>query len=239
MPTLVERIQELSNRIRSLADSQVTEDEAKGFATRRQELTDLFDAIRVPARRVELLRSKGIHIETPSAEATALKRRIDELAARYESDPLSILEPDANWRYGTRNQLSKLATNVVPGLSDGWRSYVLKLKPIVDQGLLRVLESTPAHAAHANMVEDLDDELGRLADSLPTTQEEIDRPQQLSERLNRLLEDLPTDIPQPVRELFNAINQGTATAAQLTEEAVNWLRDSGLLDTLEVSWRSS
>ncbi len=236
MPTLIERIRELSGQIRSLADSQVTEDEAKGFATRTEELSEPSNAIAVPAQRFELFTDKGIPIGKSFPEACRLKRTIDELAAKYDADPRSILAPDSNWRLATRNQLARLAERINPSLSEGWRSHVLSLKPVVDQGLLRVLRSSPAHAAHANRVEELNTEFNRLAERLPVTQEEVDRPERLSKELHRVLEDLPTDIPQPVRELFLAINQSTATAAHLTNEAVKWLREKELLHTLRISW---
>lgn len=238
MPTLIERIREVSSQIISLADSQVTEGEARGFATRVHELTEAANAISVPARRIELLAAKGVRIEAPSAEANALKRTIDELAVRYEADPRSILAPDANWRLATRNQLTRLADRVTPSLLAAWRYYVLSIKPVVDQGLLRVLRSSPTHAVQAKRVEELNIEFHGLLERLPVSQEEIDRPERLAKELSRILEDLPTDIPQPVRELFLAINQGTATAAHLTDEAVAWLREREMLQTLRISWRA-
>ena len=240
MPTLIERMHELSVQIRLLADSQVTEGEAKRFATRADEFSDPSNAISIPARRFGLLMAKGVQMETSflevRVEARGLKRTIDNIAAKYDTDRRSILAPDTNWRLSTRSQLTRLAEHVNEHLLAAWRKYVLQLKPNVDQGLLRVLRSSPAYATHANYVEQLNTELYRLAERLPESQEEVDSPERLAEDLRRTLEDLPTDIPQPVRELFMAINQGTATAADLTDEAVEWLREKQLLHTLHVSW---
>ena len=236
MPTLIERILELSAQIRSLADSQVSEDEAKGFATRAEEYSGLSNVIAVPARRFELLTAKGMQVETPSGEARVLKGKIDEVTAKYDADTRSILAPNATWRHNTRNQLASLAERVNTTLSEGWRTHVLSLRPVVDQGLLSMWRISPAHTDQAIWVEDLSRDFDHLAERLPVTQEEIDRPEQLSIQLRLALEELPPDYPQPVRELFSAINKDAATAAHLTDEAVQWLRENELLDRLRISW---
>ena len=74
MPTLIERIRELTEQIRSQADTKVTEDEAKRFRTRAKELSDPSNAIFVPTRRLELFKSKGIPVEIPLPNANELKR---------------------------------------------------------------------------------------------------------------------------------------------------------------------
>lgn len=236
---LMDRILKLSSQIKSLAESQVTEEEARGFATRAEEFLEPSSAISIPAQRLDLFTNR-LQMETSftelQEEALRLKRIIDNIATKYNSDPRSILAPDTNWRLITKNQLTKLARNVDEHLLTAWHNYVLGLKPNVDQGLLRVLRSSPAHATHANYVEQLNTELYRVAEHLPANQEEANSPERIAEDLRRALANLPTDIPEPVRELFLAINQGTATAAHLTDEAVDWLREKKLLHTLRVTW---
>lgn len=236
MPTLIDRIHDLTEQIKMLADSKVTEDEAKGFSTRAQEFSDPSNAISVPTRRYELFIAKGIRVESPASDSRKLKRTIDELAAKYEADPRSILDPNTNWRYAIRNQLTQLADRVSEDQLVAWRSYLTKMRPHVDQGLMLVLRSSPAYADHANHVQELDSEFDQLNERLPVTQEQIDRPEGLATELLLAIDDLPQDIPEPVRELFRAINQRTATAAHLTDDALGWLRENALLETLRISW---
>ena len=238
MPALVERIRDLSARIKSLAGSQVSEDEAGRFRVRAEELSDLSMDMSVPAGRLEGFAANQIHVEIPDSRARSLKRTIDEIAGKYDSDPSSILVPDATWRHSTKNSLATLTKEVSGELSVAWRNYVSGIKPTIDQGLMIVFRSSPAYADHANRVQQLGSALDQLAERLPGTQEEIDRPAELATTLLLAIENLPADIPEPVRELFLAINRRTATAGHLTDEALGWLREKNMLDKIQVLWRS-
>ena len=238
MPVLFERVKNLSQQIQQLANSQVTEDESIGFRTRAEELSNPSAAIAVPTRRLELFRTKGIQVELSVQKARALKSTIDEMARQYDTEPRSILTPDANWRLITRTGLNQLAGLINEELSVGWRSYLSGIKPTIDQGLLIVLQSSPSYVNHANRVSELSSAFDTLANRLPTNQEEIDRPRELAAALRDAIENLPLDIPEPVRQLFVAISRRSATAGHLTDEALDWLRERDMLDTIVVSWRS-
>jgi len=237
MPTLVERLRDISAWIKSLAESQVSEDEARRFTARAGELSDLSMDMSVPAGRLEGFAANQIHVEIPDSRARSLKRTIDEMADKYDSDPLSILVPDASWRHFTKNSLASLTKEVSVALLIAWRNYVSGITPTIDQGLMIVFRSSPAYADHANRVQELGSALAQLAERLPGTQEDIDRPAALAAALLLAIENLP-DIPEPVRELFRAINRKTATAGHLTDEALGWLREKDMLDTIQVSWRA-
>lgn len=239
MPTLLERVRVLSAQITSLADSQVTANEAKTFLSRALEFSEAASVISTPTRRIELLRTKGLKINDASLEVAPPKQAVENLLRKYETDRRSVLTPDTNWRLVTKPQLSKLSERVNASLRDTWRSYVLSTKPNVDQGLLRVLGSSPAYAAHARRIEVLDSSFRVIAEEFPVTLPDADRPEQLAKELKGLLEVLPTDIPKPVRDLFVAINQGSATVADLTDEAVAWLREKDLLQTVRLAWRTA
>ena len=239
MSTLIERIQQLSEKINLLSNSQVTEDEATAFRTRAEELSQLSNNILVPAKLVELFRARGIMVETPVTQSRQLKDTIDEKATQYHANPRSILTSDVNWRHVTRPRVAQLTERVDEELSVAWRNHVSKIKPTIDQGLMIVLRSSPAYAAHADQVHALSSGLDQLANRLPRNLEDINRPEALATALIRATENLPTDIPEPVRELFVAINRRTATAGHLTDEAIAWLREREMLDTIAVSWRFS
>jgi len=237
MPTLIERASELTDRIKSLGDSHATQGESQGFATRVQELSEPMIAISVSARRLEMFATKDISVEAPSLDARMLKKTIDDLAAKFDRDPRSILAADVNWRHATRNKLTNLAVRLDAILSEAWRAHVLALRPAVDQGLLRVLSIDPLHKPAANRVAVLLAQLEALADQLPKTEEDFGKPEGLAAEATQAWKDLPQDMPEEVQELFRAINEGMATAAHLTEDAINWLRENGLLETLAISWR--
>ena len=81
-------------------------------------------------------------------------------------------------------------------------------------------------------------EFDLLSNRLPSSTEELEKPAKLAKELQDLIRELPDDIPGPVRQLFQSINEGNATAAQLNQDAMQWLLDNDMLSDLKVSWRS-
>jgi ribosome recycling factor len=239
MPTLIERIRELTNQIRAQEDTKVSEDEAKGFRTRAKELSDPSNAIIVPTRRLELFKTMGIPVEVPLGNALELKKIIDKLSTNYASDPRSILGSDPSWRYETRNQLAKLANRAGEEATRAWQKYLADIRPPVNQGIMLILRNSPSHAVHANRLQELNTEFNELMDRLPTEIEEINRPEELAEEMRLASENLPPDVPEPVQELFRSMNAHKATAADLTDEALTWLRENDLLESLLISWRDT
>ena len=237
MPTLIERVQGLTQEIRQMANAKVSETEADAFRTRDGELSDAANAIAVPAKFIELFGTKGLKVETPVQQARRLKSTIDEIAAKYDVDPLSIAATDTSWRFSTKPGLDRISRDVMEQLMLGWRKYVGNLKPEIDQGLIILLQNSSAYANHANKVREISSALDELAHRLPSTQDDFNKPEKLAADLNLAIENLPDDIPEPVRALFLAINSRVATAGHLTDDALTWLREKEMLDTIAVSWR--
>jgi len=236
MPTLIERIRNLTDQIKSQADSKVNEDEAKGFRTRSKELSDPSDEISVATRRLELFQAHGIPVKLPLPNASELKKSIDEISDKYASDPLSIISANTGWRFGTKNQLSSLSRIASEEATSAWNKYLSDLKPPIDQGIIFVLRSSPAYAEQLKGLQTLSAEFSTLEGRLPTSEEEISRPKELAEEMLQASENLPEEIPEPVQDLFRAINSGNATAVNLTDEASAWLRENELLPSLKISW---
>lgn len=239
MKTLIERARESTDRIKALGDSQASQAEAALYSTRIQELSSAVTATSVPARMMELFAAKGIEVEMPSAQLLGLKQTIDDLAVKFESDPRSLLGPNPIWRLGTKNQLAALPERVNAHLLAAWRNHVSRLRPKIDQGILRVLQSHPTHRAQAGRIAELLTALTALAERLPMTPQELDGPTQLASEAQAAWQNLPQDFPGPVRDLFFAINAGTATAEHLTDETLAWLRGNDLLSSLRVAWNVS
>ena len=237
MRTLIERARDLTQDIRQMASSKVSAAEAEGFRTRDGELSNVANAIAGPAKFIELFRTKGIDVEISVQQVRRLKIAIDEMAAKYEADPLSILAADTSWRFSTKPALDRVSRDIREQLLVSWCKYVESLKPEIDQGLMIVLQSSPAYANHANKVREISSALDALAHRLPSTEDDFNKPEKLAVDLNLAIENLPDDIPEPVRALFLAINRRVATAGHLTDDALTWLREREMLDTIAVSWR--
>jgi hypothetical protein len=235
--TIVERIRELSNQIISLAGSQTTEQEARAFETRAQELSDAARLVSAPARRIELFTAKGIMVKPPTAESAILKRAVNDMAAKYATEPANLLRADPRWRLVTKSQFAELSQLATDHLHEAWQAFVSAKRPTVDQGRRNIWKILPACQERALLVEERLAEFDNIAQHLPTSREDLDRPEQLATELNETLRELPMELPEPVRELFQAINGGTATAAHLTDEAIKWLRENDLLQTLRITWR--
>lgn len=239
MATIVERIRGLSNQITSLAGSQATEQEAEAFETRAQELSDAANLVNVPARRIELFTAKGITIKPLAAESAKLKRAVEDIATKYGTEPANLLIADPRWRFVTKSQFAELSKLATDHLQEAWQTFVLTKRPTIDQGRINIWKIFPAYQERAHLVEERLTEFDNITQHLPTSREDLERPEQLAAELDETLRDLPTEIPEPVRELFQAIDQGTATAIHLTDEALKWLRENDLLQTLRITWRSN
>jgi uncharacterized protein involved in exopolysaccharide biosynthesis len=238
MTTIIEQTRELSNQITSLAGSQITEQEARAFETRAQELSEAASLIDVPARLTEFFRAKGITVNPLTAESNTLKRAINDMAAKYITEPSNLLKADPQWRLVTRSRFAELSGIAMDHLREAWQAFVLDNRPAIDQGLRNIWEIFPAYREQALLVEERLAEFDNISQHLPTSREDLDRPEQLAAELDEIVRNLPTELPEPVRELFQAISEGTATAVHLTDGALKWLRENDLLQTLRITWRS-
>ena len=238
MATLAERARKLSIQIKSLAGSQASEQEAKGFETRAGELSAAADSIYIPARLMKSFTAMAIKVEVSATTSSRLKRVVDETTVKYEKEPTSILEPDPEWRLATRRQLADLGARTTGQLLEAWQMYVLAKKPDIELVHIRNWESSPAYQEQARGVAALLAEFDEIAQRLPSSQGELDRPERLATELAERTRDLPTGYPEPVNDLYLAISQGTATAAHLTDEALEWLRENGQLQDLRISLKS-
>ena len=237
-PSLIDRIRAISQDIRELEGLHATEIEATGFRTRAEELSQLEDKIQVPAERTKLFRENGIEVEAQEFQARQLRLKLDEMLRGYMADRKSILESDSDWRNKTKNGLESFASKTNQELRTAWIRYVTYLKPPINPALLRLLGRSRAYQAQSQEIDKLFGDLDSLKDRPPYSQQDLDRPAQLAEEARRLAEELPNDIPEPVRQLFQSLNEQTATAVHLTEEAMQWLKENEMLSDLRVSWRS-
>ena len=236
--SLIDRIRTISRDIRDLEGLQATEIEAKGYRTRADDLSQLADKIQVPAERTRLFRQRGIEVAAQEYQARQLRLKLDEILQGYMADRKSILESSSEWRFDTKNNLESFASKANQELRRAWITYVTFLKPPINPALLRLLGRFRAYQDRSQKIDELFAELDNQKDRLPSSQQDLERPALLAEEARRLAEELPNDIPEPVRQLFQSVNDQTATVGHLTEEAMQWLKENEMLSDLRVSWRS-
>ena len=237
MSNLIDRVREVSKSIKGLESRKATEAEATGFRTRADELSDLAAHIRVPVQLIEIFRQNGIPVETPGFQASQLRLTLEAMLQDYATNKKNILEPSTEWRYTTKNGLESIAKNGNQQLHSAWNSYVMRLKPSVNDGLLRLLARSPAYQTQSQQIAERVGEMDQLSNRLPSTRELLERPAILAKEIRGLQEQLPEDLPESVSLLFQSMNQGTATAVQLTDKAMVWLKENEMLSDLRVSWR--
>ena len=237
MTTLTDRMNQLERDMRSLSNSQLEQAQVEKFETRATELRDLSRILMINAQRTAAFRDQGIEIPARLAQANALRSPVDDILTHFDQDPRSILEPDPDWHHSTQPGLRKLSGQVNADLRVAWQKHVRQRRPNVDQLPLEVLQNLPAFANRSAEIKTLIAKFDSLAQTLPSNDEEFNRPVALANEINRVIQDIPLGFPQPVRELLEAINQGTANAEHLTEEAIQWLRDNNILADLRISWR--
>ena len=237
MANLINRVREISRSIKDLEGLKATEEEASQFRTRADDLSNLARMVQPPATQIELFRGKGISVETPKAHAHQLRLKLEAIQQAYAADRKSILGPSNEWRFSTRTGLERIATSSNQQLLEAWKNHLTEMRLACDTGLLRLLFSSPAFQAHSQNMSDLLAEFERLASRLPLSMEELERPSKLAEELEVLTMELPDDIPEPVRRLFQSMEEGSATAEQLTGDAMQWLLENKMLADVRVSWR--
>ena len=239
MASLISRVREISKRIKDLEGLRATEDEANQFKTRADDLSNLAWKVQQTATQIEMFRRQGIVVETAESHAHQLRLELEAMQQAYATDRKSILGPSNEWRFSTRTGLESIARTASQQLLEAWKSHLAEKKPATDSGLLRLLSKSAAFQARSRRIADLTAELDRLASRLPSSLEELEKPTRLAKELQALTKELPDDIPEPVRRLFQSMEQGNATAEQLTGDAMQWLLDNNMLADVRVSWRSN
>ncbi len=237
MSSLTSRMREISKRIRDLEGLRATEDEANQFKTRADDLSNLAGMIQQPVAQIELFRGNGIAVETPRAQAHQLRPELEAMQQAYAADRKSIIAASGEWRFSTRTGLENIAKKSNQQLREAWARNLSELKPATDSGLLRLLSRSTAYQERSRRISEVYGQIDGLANGLPSTVQALERPLKLAEELRGLISELPDDIPVPIRQLFQSINEGRATAEQLTEDAMQWLLDNKMLSDLQVSWR--
>ena len=236
--SLIDRVRAISQSIRDLEGLQATETEAVGFRTRADDLSLFADKIQVPAERTKLFRQNGIGVQAPESQVRQLRLKLEEMLQGYVADRKTILEPSSEWKFETKNGLDSIASKTNQELRTAWTRYVTNLRPSVNPGLLLLFARSRAYQAQSQRIDVLFAELDSLINRLPSSQRDLESPASLAHEARRLAEELPRDIPEPVRQLFQSIDSGSATASHLTAEAMQWLKDNEMLSDLRVSWRS-
>lgn len=237
MANLINRVQEISRNMKNIEGLKATEEEAKQFQTRADELSELAGVIQPSATLIGIFRGKGIAVDTPNVHARQLRLKLESMQQAYAEDRKSILGPSSEWRFTTKPGLQQTAKSSYQQLLEAWKAHLAEMRPASDTGLLRLLSRSEAYQARSRKISELLAEFDLLASRLPSSMEELERPSGLAEELGVLTMELPGDIPEPVRRLFHSMEEGSATAAQLTGETMRWLLENKMLSDVRVSWR--
>lgn len=237
MANLISRVQEVSRNIRDLEGLKATEEEARQFETRANELSGLAEMVQPSATLIGMFRGRGIAVETPKAQAYQLRLKLEAFQQAYAADRKSILGPSREWRFNTKPGLEQTVKISLQQLQEAWRSHLAEMRPASDTGLLRLLSRSGAFQTRSRKISELLSEFDIRAIRLPSNMEELERPSRLAEELNLLTRELPGDIPEPVQRLFQSMEEGSATAAQLTGDTMQWLLENKMLSDVQVSWR--
>ena len=237
MGNLISRVQETSRNMKDLEGLKASEEEAKQFETRADELSNLAGMIQPSATLIGIFRERGIAVETPKAHARRLRLKLEAMHKAYAADRKSILGPSSEWRFTTKQGLEESARSSNQQLLKAWKAHLAEIRPASDTGLLRLLSRSEPFQARSRKISELLTEFELLASRLPSSMEALERPSRLAEELNVLTMELPGDIPEPVRRLFQSMEEGSATATQLTEDTMKWLLENKMLSDVRVSWR--
>ena len=230
----VEELDQLSARIKDLAESDVDTLKANLFEERATELNGPATSIRLATARIEEFRKRGISVSIPGG-VIDLRDTIAKIAADYERERASITEPNPKWRFEVKGELQRLSSSLNASIKKAWIEYVDSFRPESSEGLLRLLSGSPVYEHVVREIREREAEFDRLEEA-PITEQTMDRPGALAEEMNKLRNHVP-DVPFFVQELLAAISDGTATLANLTTEAGAWLVQNELTEIIVMSWK--
>ena len=233
---LVDELQALSTRIRSLAASDVDARGASQFQERAHELQEPTLKLRVATARIVELKKRGITVNVPASKSAVLKNTIVKIASEYERDPASIIAPNSRWRFQAKPTIQSLPNELENSTREAWEQHVRSVRPDTSEWVLLLLSKLPDGAPIADAIRQLETEFDQLETTMPTDLT-IDRPVAVAEELLRLRKNLP-EAPEFIRDLLGSMENGTATLAHMTEEATVWFRENDLISFIAVSWKS-
>lgn len=232
---LIDQSTQLASKIRQLEDLRRNASHVQGFRTRADQLSGPADALLGLVRVLEVFRQRGIPVDLPVEKAAKLLPHVRALSQKYEEDPASIIQTDAQLRFTFWNPLREFPREVESALRVAWVSFVTDLLPTGRDDLLAVLARIPSFATQVSVIRQGKLDATRLQQALPQSDQVFTELDTLATRLRQAWNQLQAqEMPESVLIFLRAASTGTATLQLVTPEVRTWLEQHGLLHAFKV-----
>lgn len=237
--TLLQRAQELSQRIAALDDLKRRADQAGVFERRANELAGPAEECQRLEAGARTLASHAIHLPSlDTSLARALHERVSDLRQRYAEDRNVMLDPfpaeDA--RFVLMQPLRQLPGKANVAMHDAWAQWAGVRLPQIDSEVLAVLGEIAALREPVRRIRSLGREAEQCCSTVPERTENIEYFLQLCTRIQQEWHNLTGEgIPQEVLTFLRAAGGPSGAAfSLLTSEVLEWLSTHGLKQALRV-----
>lgn len=237
---LVERAEELSQRIGRLRQFDELARQAEALKTRRDQLRERAALLTGLGEIKQRLVAAGIEL---AATSDGIGEARSQTAARWRAfseDPLTATDPqDSSFRYAYLTMLNTIGLNVQSRLLQAWQVHLRAQVPELHEDLLSVVGRIGQLSQAVQEIGQLRTSVEQFAASLPQDDAGIRAALGTTRRLNECWAALPIEgIDASVMAfLRSAVESGGAPLAGLTQDVSAWLDEHGLLQSLRVSFR--
>jgi hypothetical protein len=226
---MLENAVTISEKLKSLTEAKTGADSATSLEFLRSEINKISTPLKNLASVAVLWRTEGVPLSELS-NLSGVKNIVDAMSTRLTEDPqLTTLTNGSRWKELTKN-LDSLISNTRSTQNNDWSSYFTNtffggLDPDTrSQELAKTPENQRLLMEYRNFYSNFI----KYKNNYPTTQQMFVELREISSRLTQI--KFEEDLPEGVRQFFDAANRGGAGLELLTNEVVEWLRNKDSLN---------
>lgn len=237
--SLLERAEQLRERIEALRGLRKVANEALRIRTRAEELERPTEQLESWVLVLKAFRKHGISVSLDTAVAGSVRQFARRIAGDFADDPASILDPDSTLRRAFWTPLNNLPDVLASRIRTAWVEYIDETIPQRQDDVLDVLGALPGFAEQVAQIRALyrvADDLKRTFGSAGDLQATLKQPELLSIQITEAVARLEgPGIPSEVLSFVKAASTPSgAPLDQYTESVHEWLERNGLSKLVRV-----
>jgi hypothetical protein len=231
MASLLERVGELSDRLRRLDQLGSEKALLERLQTRAQQVEEASTAVEVAYRSSRVLDKAGISIGRLPSPSIALRQKPRQLLAELGADWREFVN-DNDIKNTFVDRVEGHASRINDILLERWRAHIQEGLPDISEEFLSAFASAGFHE-ECGRLRDLRVEVGSLRNALPARMEDCDALAKLKAEINEVWTGLK-GVPVEVIAFLRKASSRQASFDDLSEIIQSWLREHGVLPKLRI-----